>query len=143
MALYSVRLECVEGSSDKFYLQCVRAGASRGTFVVETTYGRNGCAGTMMHSDPHTSLEGARGAVDAMVVKKLRKGYLRVGEAPASDVVDDEGGSAGGGAGGAPPAKKARRAWRMTSRPRRQTSRPRRRSRSAPCWQARLTAART
>ena len=108
MALYSVRLECVEGSSDKFYLQCVRAGASRGTFVVETTYGRNGCAGTMMHSDPHRSLDAARGAVDAMVAKKQSKGYVLVssGEAPVSDVADDE--DAGGGAGSAPPAKKAR-----------------------------------
>ena len=109
MALYSVRLECVEGTSDKFYLQCVRAGASRGTFVVETTYGRNGCAGTMMHSDPHRTLDAARGAVDAMVAKKLRKGYVRVSSAgEASGVVDDEDGGAGGGAGGAPPAKKAR-----------------------------------
>jgi hypothetical protein len=74
MALYSVRLECVQGNSDKFYLQkvVVRTDANPSTVVVEVTYGRNGCAGTKTESDPYRSLAAARRAVDATAAKKQR-----------------------------------------------------------------------
>ena len=75
MALYTVKLLCIEAEHDKFYIMRIHDVASEGGFVVETTYGRNGCAGTRMESDPHATLASARKAVDSMAAKKLAKGY--------------------------------------------------------------------
>lgn len=136
MALYSVRLECSEGDSDKFYDQRVVRANRRGggdAFVVQTTYGRRGTTGTSMQSDPHGTLAEAHRAVDATASKKKGKGYKVVSEGGAAaggappttaasslSMLDrlkansamnaQAKQAAGGAAGSAPPAKKARTA---------------------------------
>jgi hypothetical protein len=161
MALYSVRLECVQGSSDKFYLQRVVPGGG-GAFFVELTYGRNGAAGVTTRSDPHASLAAARAALDAMAAKKLRKGYTHVPDGGGAALPADEGargcadaaadappskkaGARGGAdaAADAPPAKKARAGATPAAKPAKPAAlRPQLPSHSRPCWPARTTAAR-
>jgi hypothetical protein len=59
MALYSVRLECVQGSSDKFYLQRVVPGGG-GAFFVELTYRRGRAATGQRRRGPRGGLAPGR-----------------------------------------------------------------------------------
>jgi DNA ligase-1 len=108
MALYTVKLLCVDAEHDKFYIMQIVDDSSSGGFVVVTTYGRNGCTGVRMESDPHATLGSARRVVDSMVAKKLAKGYKAVGK--SAEGGGGDGSAAADAAGDAPAAKKARTA---------------------------------